>query len=71
MKVKIEQLEKYLNVNLRGVNHIGLCPFHKEKRPSFAISIDKQLYKCFGCNKGGTLEDLLKELEENHGREKG
>ncbi len=43
----------YVNLKRRGVNMIGLCPFHNEKTPSFIVSPAKNIYKCFGCGKGG------------------
>ena len=51
---KIEEVvDDYVNLKRRGVNMIGLCPFHNEKTPSFTVSPSKNLYKCFGCGKGG------------------
>lgn len=38
-----------------GRNYSGLCPFHKEKTPSFSVSSDKQIYKCFGCGESGNV----------------
>jgi DNA primase len=43
----------FLNLRRRGVNLIGNCPFHDEKTPSFTVSPSKNIYKCFGCGKGG------------------
>lgn len=43
----------FVNLKRRGVNLIGLCPFHDEKTPSFTVSPAKNIYKCFGCGKGG------------------
>lgn len=43
----------------RGSNMIGLCPFHNEKTPSFHVSPSKNIYKCFGCGKGGRSIDFL------------
>ena len=46
---KVEEvIEDYVNLKRRGVNLIGLCPFHNEKTPSFTVSPAKNLYKCFG-----------------------
>lgn len=45
----------------RGKNHIGLCPFHDEKTPSFSVSEDKQLYHCFGCKASGNAITFIKE----------
>ncbi len=38
-----------------GRNHIGLCPFHTEKTPSFTVSSEKQIFYCFGCGAGGNI----------------
>ncbi len=43
----------FVNLKRRGVNMIGLCPFHNEKTPSFIVSPSKNIYKCFGCGKAG------------------
>lgn len=51
---KIEEvIGDFINLKRRGVNLIGLCPFHDEKTPSFTVSPAKNIYKCFGCSKGG------------------
>ena len=51
---KIEEVvEDFVNLKRRGVNMLGLCPFHDEKTPSFTVSPAKNIYKCFGCGKGG------------------
>lgn len=47
----------------RGVNYIGLCPFHNEKTPSFIVSPAKGLFKCFGCGKGGNAIHFVMEYE--------
>lgn len=46
-------IQDYVSLKRRGVNMIGLCPFHDEKTPSFTVSPSKNIYKCFGCGKGG------------------
>ena len=38
-----------------GRNYWGLCPFHNEKTPSFSVTREKQLFKCFGCGEGGNV----------------
>ena len=47
-----------------GRNHLGLCPFHGEKTPSFNVVEDKQFYHCFGCGKSG---DVFKFIEDYRG----
>jgi DNA primase len=46
-----------------GANMFGLCPFHSEKTPSFAVNADKQIYHCFGCGKGGGVINFVMETE--------
>jgi DNA primase len=59
-----EVVGDYVNLKRRGVNMIGLCPFHNEKTPSFTVSPSKNLYKCFGCGKGGGSVNFLMEHEQ-------
>ena len=47
----------------RGKSYIGLCPFHKEKTPSFSILPDKQIFHCFGCNAGGDVFTFISKIE--------
>jgi DNA primase len=47
----------------RGREHLGLCPFHKEKTPSFTVNEDKGFYHCFGCGKHGSVFDFVMETE--------
>jgi len=61
---KVEEIvEEYVNLKRRGVNLLGLCPFHNEKTPSFTVSPAKNIYKCFGCGKGGNAVQFLMEHE--------
>jgi len=53
----------YLKLKKQGNRYVGLCPFHKEKTPSFSISPDKNLYHCFGCGVGGNLFGFVMEME--------
>lgn len=60
--VKIEDIVgEFVNLKKRGVNLIGLCPFHGEKTPSFNVSPTRNIYKCFGCGKGGDSVNFLME----------
>ena len=45
----------YVALKRRGKNLVGLCPFHNEKTPSFSVSQEKQIYKCFGCGEAGNV----------------
>lgn len=59
----IEIASQYTNITKRGKSHIGLCPFHSEKTPSFTLDIERQLYHCFGCGVGGDIFTLVMEKE--------
>ena len=54
----------YVTLRRRGVNMIGLCPFHNEKTPSFTVSPAKGIFKCFGCGKGGNSVHFIMEHEQ-------
>ena len=56
-------VSSYVNLTRKGSNLWGLCPFHSEKTPSFSVSPDKQIYKCFGCGKGGGVISFIMEIE--------
>jgi len=61
---KIEEVVgDFVTLKRRGVNYIGLCPFHNEKTPSFTVSPSKGIYKCFGCGKAGNAVNFLMEYE--------
>jgi DNA primase len=59
----IEVVGDFVTLKKRGVNHIGLCPFHNEKTPSFTVSPSKGIFKCFGCGKGGNSVNFIMEHE--------
>lgn len=58
-----EVVQEYVTLHKRGVNYLGLCPFHNEKTPSFTVSPSKGIFKCFGCGKGGSVVNFVMELE--------
>jgi len=58
-----EIASSYMQLRRNGTDFVGLCPFHREKTPSFHISADKQLFYCFGCGSGGNLIDFIKKIE--------
>ncbi|MFC2104190.1 DNA primase [Bacteroidota bacterium] len=58
-----EVVQDFVNLKKRGVNYLGLCPFHNEKTPSFTVSPSKGIYKCFGCGKGGNAVNFIMEQE--------
>lgn len=51
----IDVISEYVKLDRKGSNHMGLCPFHNEKTPSFSVSSQKQFFYCFGCQKGGNV----------------
>ncbi|MDQ6956390.1 MAG: DNA primase [Mariprofundaceae bacterium] len=57
----VEIVARHVELKRSGSNLMGLCPFHHEKSPSFSVSVDKQLYYCFGCGKGGGAFQFLME----------
>lgn len=61
---KIEEVVgDFLNLKKRGSNYIGLCPFHDEKTPSFNVNPSRNIFKCFGCGKGGDPISFIREHE--------
>lgn len=54
-------ISQYVPLKQNGTNLVGLCPFHKEKTPSFTVSKSKGIYKCFGCGKSGDAISFLNE----------
>ncbi|MDH3648826.1 MAG: DNA primase [Saprospiraceae bacterium] len=58
-----EVVEDFVRLKKRGVNLIGLCPFHDEKTPSFTVSPTRNIFKCFGCGRGGSSVTFVMEHE--------
>lgn len=58
-----EVISDFISLRRRGVNMLGLCPFHNEKTPSFTVSPAKGIFKCFGCGKGGNAVNFIMEHE--------
>ena len=59
----VELIQEYLPLKKAGTNYKALCPFHSEKTPSFYVSPTKQIWHCFGCGRGGSIFDFIKEIE--------
>lgn len=59
----VDVISSYIQVKSTGSNHKALCPFHSEKTPSFTISSQKQIYKCFGCGEGGDVIKFVMKME--------
>lgn len=60
----VDVVSDFVTLRKRGVNYIGLCPFHNEKTPSFSVSPSKGLCKCFSCGKGGNVVHFIMEHEQ-------
>lgn len=59
----VDIISDYLPLKKTGSNHVGLCPFHNEKTPSFTVSESKQFFKCFGCGEGGDVVTFIMKKE--------
>ena len=65
----VDVISQYVTLKRSGRNFFGLCPFHKEKSPSFSVSADRQYFHCFGCHKGGDVFTFVSEIERISFRE--
>jgi len=61
----LDIVSQYVKLRRSGRDFVGLCPFHKEKTPSFTVSIEKQIYYCFGCHEGGNAVNFLAKYERS------
>ncbi|MBQ1178706.1 MAG: DNA primase [Bacteroidaceae bacterium] len=60
----VDVVSEFVTLRRRGVNYVGLCPFHNEKTPSFSVSPSKGVCKCFSCGKGGNVVHFIMEHEQ-------
>lgn len=60
----VEVVSDFVHLKRRGANYMGLCPFHNERTPSFAVSKTKGICKCFSCGKGGSPVNFIMEHEQ-------
>ena len=58
----VNVISSYVNLQQKGNSYFGLCPFHNEKTPSFVVTADKQIFKCFGCGEGGDVFTFLMKI---------
>jgi DNA primase len=65
----VDVISQYVVLKRSGRNFFGLCPFHKEKSPSFSVSPDKQIFHCFGCGVGGNVIHFVSKIENLNFRE--
>jgi DNA primase len=65
----VEVISASVPLKRAGANYVALCPFHKEKTPSFSVNPGKQIFHCFGCNKGGNVFRFVQEYENLSFRE--
>ena len=56
-------INRFVPLKKSGRNFLGLCPFHQEKTPSFAVNEEKQIFHCFGCGLGGNVFTFLMQLQ--------
>ena len=62
---KIEEVvSEFVTLKKRGINYVGLCPFHNDSHPSFSVSPTRGICHCFTCGKGGNAVNFLMELEQ-------
>ncbi|HHV59561.1 MAG TPA: DNA primase [Clostridiaceae bacterium] len=59
----VDVISEYIRLEKKGSNFFGLCPFHREKTPSFSVSPTKQIFNCFGCGKGGNVIQFIMNIE--------
>jgi DNA primase len=60
----LDVVSDFVTLKKRGVNYVGLCPFHEERTPSFSVSPAKGIWKCFSCGKGGNAVNFVMEHEQ-------
>ena len=60
----VDVVSEHVALKKRGKNFFGVCPFHQEKTPSFSVSPERQIYRCFSCGAGGNVFKFLMELEQ-------
>src|SRR5580658_6956023 len=59
----VDVIGGYIPLKKNGAGFVALCPFHREKTPSFHVTPNKQLFYCYGCHKGGDVFTFVKDYE--------
>ncbi len=59
----VDVVNEYVRIEKKGKNYFGICPFHREKTPSFSVEPTKQIFYCFGCGKGGNVIHFIMQAE--------
>ncbi len=59
----VEEISVHVSLRKTGRNHVGLCPFHDEKTPSFSVNEEHAFFHCFGCGAGGDVFSFLRRIE--------
>ncbi|NLC67295.1 MAG: DNA primase [Clostridiaceae bacterium] len=59
----VDVVSEYVRLEKKGKYFFGLCPFHREKTPSFSVTPSMQIFNCFGCNKGGNVIHFIMNIE--------
>src|SRR5207245_2504865 len=59
----VRVVQDYVSLKKAGANWVARCPFHKETKPSFSVNPAKEIFYCFGCQKGGSVFNFIMEIE--------
>ena len=60
----VDVVSQFVTLKRRGINYVGLCPFHEDRTPSFYVSPSKNICKCFACGEGGTAVHFIMKHEQ-------